>query len=268
MALKIVADPHTTDDTTLRYLALDKRVRSHDAELRAVASRLGIHDVDRIKVGRGTPGEVRALTQALLDAHKLPAAEPGEALDLRVRRMMCDYGIGFDCAGWVQQAFLAAHGITRGAAGFSPNILEEDLSRLSRAHFWPVGPEDSRAGDVISLGPPAGDTIGHRLIVLDAHGASPVELRRYCGRGEGATLAQGHVTVLTVASSFGSSAFPGRGGVERQTWLYDADSKMWGRVFPARVEDQTYDRERVKVRSMPYDGHHPLLGVFHYAEKH
>jgi hypothetical protein len=248
-----------------RYEAQETTVRGHHDELQAIARRIGIPSVEEIVVGRGTPAQVQALTQALLYANKLPPPQPGESLEVRVRRMMCDYGIGFDCSGYVQRAFLSAHGVTRAQAGFG-KVINESLSGLSRPRFSRVAPEDSRPGDILSLGPPPLGTTGHRLIVFDAHEASPAELDRYSVHGAGAL--DEHVTVLVVDSSFGSGGDPAKGGLERQTWLYEAASKRWGVVSPARVEGTREFPENVTMASMPYDGVHPLIGVFHYSEKH
>ena len=262
------AAPGERNPDILRYVAQERRVNDNDRELRSLARNLGIHDVDAIKVGRGTPAEVHALTQALIDARKLPRGAPGEPDDVRVRRMMGDYGIGFDCAGFTQQAFLAAHGITRGQAGFARSIMNESLSHPSSTHFSRVAPEDARAGDILALGPPPGEKTGHRLVVFDRHDASSAELKRYCTSGEGVRIASGRVSVLVVDSSFGSGANPGKGGVQRQTWLYDPVSNQWAHVFPAHIDEEMHAiPEVVRVRPMPYDGQHPLLGVYHYSEK-
>jgi hypothetical protein len=261
--------PRNPDDATLRAVVTEVSVRQSATELSTIAGKVGIGaaSLSAIKVGRGTPSQVQALTQALIDANKLPPARKDESDVVRVRRMMCDYGIGFDCAGYTQQALLAAHGITRAQAGLDLGIVNESLSNLSTAHFARVAPEDARAGDVLALGPPDPRNVGHRVIVFDRHDASPEELRRYCSSGQGGSLDKGHVTVLSVDSSYGSSAHPANGGVQRQTWLYDG--KQWGTVFPAHLDsEQNHIPERVQVTKLPYDGSHPLIGIYHYKGEH
>jgi hypothetical protein len=263
------ADP--TNEALVRYAAVEARVAHHGRELRALAKSVGVpeSEIDPITHGRGSPRDVQALTEALILANKLPPAEPGMSPELRVRRMMADYGIGYDCAGYVQQAFLAAHDLTRAQALFYP-IVNEDLSNLSTripSAFSKVDPEYSRPGDIMALAPPPGDSSGHRLIVVDRHDASPLEMKRYCSTGVGAMVG-GRVSVLTVDSSFGSNGNPEWGGVQRETWLYDAETKRWGRVTPAQVEIvggevNVLVPERVTFASMPYDGRHALKGVFH-----
>jgi hypothetical protein len=258
-----------TDQATLRYIAHEKSVTAKAPELKAIAGSIGISagSVDAIIAGRGTPAQVQKLTQALLDKNKLPPpAKAGEATAVRVRRMMSDYGIGFDCAGFTQQAFLAAHGVTRAQAGLKPRILDEDLSGLSSERFQKVAPEEAHAGDILALGPrdPNSTEVGHRVLVFDCHEATKEELSRYCQSPAAAALAKGHVSVLVVDSSFGSGAQPAKGGVLRQTWLYDSVSKKWGMVIPASRNDDQDDPEHVNVRDQPLDGSHRLLGIHHY----
>jgi hypothetical protein len=225
---------------------------------------MGPGTVATIKAGRATPEQIRVLTQALLNHDKLPPATKDEPSEARVRRMMCAYGIGFDCAGYTQQALLAAHGITRAQAGLNPSIMNEDLTRLSSAHFSAVADAaDARAGDVIVLGAKEPGEVGHRLLVFDRHDATPEELQQYCAFGDGAALDEKHVTVLSVDSSYGSSGRPEQGGVQRQTWLYDG--KNWGTVIPPNVAAGRAYAQRVAVQDTPYDKNHRMLGIYRYS---
>jgi hypothetical protein len=246
-----------TDDTTARYAAVEGRVDGHKAELAAIASKVGIGPGGLVALynGRGTPQQVHALTQALLNAGKLPVGDDKPAD--RVRRMMCDYGLGFDCAGYTQQAFLSARGLTRAQAGFT-DPTNEGLFAPSPAHFTRVAPKNANAGDIVVLGPPEGETVGHRAVVADRHELTAAELQRLgCTGPERALLAAGHVTVFSVDSSWGSSADPSQGGVERHTWLYDSTTGLWGTVGAG-------DAGTVRLSALPY-GNHPLRGIYHYA---
>jgi hypothetical protein len=272
MVSKTVVPPGPMDETTRRFVEHEASVKETDPVLKAIGASVGLSPgtVDAIKAGRGTPGQVQTITQALLDANKLPLAKPGEPIDVRVRRMMSDHGVGFDCAGFTQQAFLAAHATTRAQVGFDPQIMNENLSNLSSRHFSSVAPEDARAGDVIVLGPrdPSSHEPGHRLIVFDRHDATPEELARYCAKGSGAVLAaHGRVTVMTVDSSFGASGNPAQGGVQRQTWLYDPVSGRWGKVIPPNEAGGRSYPERVAVQDTPLDVQHRLLGIHHYTRR-
>jgi len=249
------------DSVTLRYAAQEGRVAAHQPELTAIASKLGLGQdaVVALHFGRGTPEQVRAVTQRLLDAGKLPVGDgKPESAGARVRLMMCDYGLGFDCAGYTQQAFLSARGLTRAQAGFA-NPINEGLFQPSPARFTRVGPENARPGDVVVLGPPAGETVGHRAIVYDRRELTGAELQTLrCTPEDRAMLAAGHVTVLEVDSSWGSSAQPDRGGVQRHTWLYDATSGQWGTIDAGNAG-------RVRLSALPY-GNHPLHGIYHDTE--
>jgi hypothetical protein len=251
------------DSTAMRYAAQEGRVESHKAELTAIAAKVGIGEGGLVALhfGRGTPEQVHAVTQALIEAGKLPA-DDGKAgsAGARVRQMMCDYGLGFDCAGYTQQAFLAAHGLTRGQAGFADPV-GESLSDLPSSRFARVPPEKAGPGDIVVLAPPAGESVGHRAIVRDRHELTPAELQRFSVTPEArARLAAGRVTVLDVDSSWGSGADPAKGGVLRRTWLYDAASGQWGAV------DAT-ERATVRLSAMPY-ANHPLQGIYHCPESH
>jgi hypothetical protein len=250
-----------TNSTSMRYAAQEGRVAGHEPELAAIASKLGIHQDGLLALhfGRGTPEQVRAVTQALLDAGKLPPGDgkPASA-GARVRKMMCDYGLGFDCAGYTQQAFLSAQGLTRAQAGFA-NPITEGLFEPSSARFTRVAPEKAHAGDIVVLAPPPGETYGHRAIVYDRRELTGAELQTLrCTPEDRATLAAGRVSVLEVDSSWGSGAQPDKGGVERRTWLYDASSGRWGTVEGGSAA-------RVRLSALPY-GNHPLHGIYHDTE--
>jgi cell wall-associated NlpC family hydrolase len=248
------------DPTSVRYAVQEDHVEGHKAELAAVASKVGVGAGGLVAVyyGHGTPQQVHALTQGLLDAGKLPVGD-GKAASAgaRVRQMMCDYGIGFDCAGYTQQAFLSARGVTRAQAGFA-NPTNEGLFALSPAHFTRVAPENANPGDIVVLGPPAGDTVGHRAVISARHELTGPELARLaCTPEDRAKLTAGRVTVFEVDSSWGSGADPQSGGVQRHTWLYDATSGSWGTVEAA-------DNARVQLSTLPYVNH-PLRGIYHYT---
>jgi hypothetical protein len=247
-----------------RFAEQEQRVQSHSSELKDIAAKHGISAGQLkyvIQQGRGTPEQVRTLTQALIDAGKLPPPDGKSMPEQRVRQMMCDYGLGFDCAGYTQQAFLAARGITRAQAGFRPSVTDEGLfDPAASGRFSRVAPQNAGPGDLIVLAPPKGDVFGHRLVVYDRHDMQPMELRALHGRAEDMErLRTGRISVLQVDSSFGSGADPNKGGVERLTWVYDATSNQWGRIYPDNLVRFTYS-------GLPYDGFHPLVGVYHYPE--
>jgi hypothetical protein len=248
----------------VEYEKQEQRVQSHSGDLETIAAKHGISAAQLkyvIQQGRGTPEQVRMLTQALIDGHKLPPPDGKQTPAQRVRQMMCDYGLGFDCAGYVQQAFLAARGLTRAQAGFAPSVSDEGLfAPAASGRFSRVAPQNARPGDVIVLAPPKGEAYGHRLVVYERHDMQPMEPRDWHGRVEDMeTLRSGRISVFHVDSSWGSGADPQKGGVERLTWIYDATSNRWGRVHADNLVRFTYS-------GLPYDGFHPLVGVYHYPE--
>ena len=171
---------------------------------------------------------------------------------------MCEWGIGLDCAGYTQQAFLAAHGVSREQAGFNPDLRNEGLFNLAEnGGFSQVKPEKARAGDILALGPPPTENAGHRVIVYERHDITQAEVNVL--RGTSADLARlrsGRVSVFEVDSSWGSGGDPQSGGVLRQKWIYDAASRRWGQIAGSQVA--------FTITGLPYDGLHPLLGVYHF----
>ena len=194
-------------------------------ELVAAGASVGVPAtrVAAVQMGRGTPEEVRKLTQTLLRRGKLPAPQVGgEQATRRVQRLMTSYGIGIDCAGYVQQAFTAAHGVTRAQAGFAPQAADEGLFDPSATGpFRAVRPEQAQAGDVMVLRAPDGQKFGHRLLVFDRHDLRPDEAKSFAARSptDVARMWTGRISVFVVDSSFGSGGNPDLGGVMRQKWI-------------------------------------------------
>ncbi len=213
------------------------------AAIQAAATKAALTDsIERITAGRGSIGSVHALTQALLGAGQLPAPETGTLAE-RVRRMMFDCGLGVDCAGYVQQAYLRVAGRTRESAGLqSPE--NEDLSNLGSRGFTRMDDVTrARPGDIFVLGPPldGSSKFGHRAIVYESHVASTGELQQRAASfatdesGSPAArtmLLSGHtIQVFQVDSSWGNGGSSQVGGVRRETWFYDRDGGQWGFTF-------------------------------------
>lgn len=180
--------------------------------------------------GRGTPSDLVKLTQALIDAGKLPPGSPATLAD-RIRKMQWEWGVGFDCAGYAQQALFAAH---PGATADTLHLRErvnEDLSSLgANRAFAKVAPEAARPGDVVTLENPT--DVGHIAIVhasaaIDAARADA--LSQKMGPACKAFLAGGGpFRELAVDSSWSAGADGDWcGGVRQETWLYDQSSKRW-----------------------------------------
>lgn len=224
--------------------------------------------------GRASPALVARVTQALLDAGKLEpalAARPAEvARDKghwhaptdrlgQIQQMQAHYGIGCDCAGYVQQAVANASGKTPAALGFRP-ALDENLSGLAQnRHFAKLkSPSDLQPGDVMTMrSTKPGDTIGHTLFVADAKAGPPSAPLVPAGSRDRAAydafVARPGVRTVTVETSWGAGPEQAGGGVERRTWLYDPGSKQW-----ATLDDDG----NLSIGDSPY-AQHALTGMFH-----
>ncbi|MGH7296191.1 MAG: hypothetical protein ACRELB_14715 [Polyangiaceae bacterium] len=251
-----VPPPMRGDEVSARYASTEARVLAHQLELRALAAKLGVHDLYAVSIGHASPETVRRLTQGLIDAGRVPPPDGRTSTATRVRAMMCDYGLGFDCAGYVQRAFLAAHSVTRAQAGFAPGGAVESLGDLPAKGFTKVAPQDARPGDIVVLDAPPCDGPGHRLVVYDRRDLSTTEVASLSRHATGPALTPGRVSELHVDSSFGSGGLPDRGGVSRQAWYYDAGSKQWGHDVGGTVV----------FSPLPYYGD-SLRGIYHFPEK-
>ncbi len=222
----------------------------------------------RVTVGRGTPDEIHALTQALLDAQ--PAGSIETSADLR--QLLFNNRVGVDCASYVQQAYLSVTRQTRAQAGLVP-MMNESLTNLANRGFQRVtAVSDLRPGDIVALRPPKGDTVGHRAIVYDQRSPTSDEMRALLQSHSSTKIdfvVGGPVRVVEVDSSWGCGRMATQraadgtthdvlvgdanaGGVKRVTWLYNESSKQWA----------SWDRQTGSfwTSDTPYD--HPVDGFF------
>jgi hypothetical protein len=261
LAFRMTVDPDWVRRQPLStggYAAQERIVQNNERELRAAAAKLGLlAEVPRIHEGRANPEVVRRVTQELIDEGRLPDACPGApTLQLRIRMMMCDHGIGMDCAGYTGQTFLASRGLHRAQTKLGP-IDQENLSNLEGKGFASVPIGRALPGDLVSfesleLGQP-----GHRAIVYDRRDATPEELealRQQPGFGSG------RITVLVLDSSWGSGSAFAAGGVQRRTFWHSEESGRWAErntqgdapaVFAVRGEDELYSDHRLVGVSRP-----------------
>ena len=198
------------------------------AQYRKLAVSLGY-----VLSGKGTPAQVRRVTQALIDS---PAFEPYAKLPPRsaVRHMMWHYGIGMDCSGYVHSAFLYARGKGDSAAPASRyglgSPLDSGLQRLPGPFFHKVAPADARPGDVIKL-TSVTEPVGHKVIVtgndaLDRKDPEYAAIAKGLGSKPGA-----RIYVISVDSSWGAGGNPDNGGVQHERWAFDDSSGRWGSVY-------------------------------------
>ena len=222
IGFRMTLPPGTREEAFLRQ---ERVAQSHATEVTTVARRLGLEPGPLVS-GRATPEQVRRVTQALIDGGKLPPGTPQDAW-LRVRTLMCNYGLGVDCAGYVQQAFLASRQVARSGTALKPAI-NENLAGLAGKGFARVSPGEARPGDLMIFAPPHGATVGHTVIVRDVQPVKPEDCEYLSRFAPG----WGHpdpsrVKALVVDSSWGNAADPQQGGVERRMWIHDEQSGRW-----------------------------------------
>lgn len=227
-------------------------------------------DLPLIRAGRGTPEQISALTQALIDEGRLPTDTRAPPM-VAVRQMMSSYRIGIDCAGYVQQAYLRAIGVDRGRAHFRA-IESEDLSNLGARGYRRIDDlSDASPGDLVVLAaPPAVDgdlrPVGHRAIVYDQHQATPAEMRTLLQFSDSAQsfAVGGPIRVFFVDSSWGCGGNPRVGGTRREEWWYNRSTHQWG----WHEQGDGLSARRFWITPTPY-GHPfapPASGIFRAAE--
>jgi hypothetical protein len=213
--------------------------------------------VGPVQVGRGTPEQVTRLTQALIDAGKLPAAtDKQEPLAARIHQMQWRYGIGFDCAGYTQQAAAAAVGKPRAAV--FPNPLDGAIS-FARMTRLPV--TAARAGDMFVLNHPANENVGHKTVVY-AHQVESTEQIQSDLAGQGYSEADiaafgrgGPCHRFELDASWGAGERGDiNGGYRRETAMYNEATGKWAWRTPS-------DRGTTfHVTDRPFD--HPIDGAY------
>jgi hypothetical protein len=220
--------------------------------LKKIASGAGISDtvLGRMQEGRGTPDEIRALVQALVNSQPsnmtLINTASNAWLPLDVRQIMHGNAIGLDCAGYVQQAYLRATGRTRDQLGW--NTLDNEglftLSANGFRKFSKVG--DLRAGDIIVFNATKAGQPGHRTIVFDQRLATGSDKGALASATNAQTFSvSGDMRVVEMDSSYGSYGDFHLGGVQRQMWFFNGTK--WAHLM--RLEQEL--SPRLGSRSLP-----------------
>lgn len=204
--------------------------------------------------GRPRLEQLAAVTQALIDAGKFEAVKKAHPLltDVQVlRRMQLDFGVGIDCAGYVQLAFIHAFmgsdadsPAVRRSLGLKEKRGDERLESLPTSHFKKVSIADVETGDLLVLDPRAGarDRAMHTVIIFE-HAVSGDE-HAFIGDASWGTEAYGHDA----------------GGIQRRTLMHDAATGEWWDINPLTGADEP--RNAVG----PY-GKHKLKGFFRAVQK-
>jgi len=198
--------------------------------------------------GRARPSEVGIITQCLIDAGEfdnIKAKLPASATDAQVvRRMQLEFGIGIDCAGYVQLAFaFMAQGkdnLTadeRERLGLKRAVGDERLESLPAAHFQKVSLDDAQTGDLIVMTPRKDDDGSmHTVIVVD----------HMTDRG---------VHKFLVDASWGRLYGDDASGIARRTLVFDSNTNLWSDIHPVRGSSVNENS------TGPYNGH-GIKGVF------
>lgn len=226
--------------------------------------------------GRAKPSEIALITQGLIDAGELDAAgksNPRLSDGQLVRKLQRKFGIGIDCAGYVQMAFIYAFtgsdddpstrkeslgpkGKKRESFGLKAWRGNENLGYLDAKHFTEVGFLNGQTGDLFVLKPKAGDW--HTMIVVDR-------------------TSSGTEHTFLVDASWGTDTYGEKyAGVARRELVYDSDSatKEWWDISPGKVEpnETIYGigfkaGEKAYPNNIgPYNGHH-IKGMYRAKQK-
>jgi hypothetical protein len=201
-----------------------KELFENQKELFKVAdkARIALGDVGLSRAGRGSPEQLRRVTQALIDAGRLPAGPPSTLSD-RIRQMQWDHGIGLDCAGYVYGAFIATRHATPATYGLKAVENENFTGLAQNRHFRRVDPTEARPGDIFTL---TARPVGHNAIVYsheivqDPRRREALYARFGTRPAENFMKSEGRVHVFEVDSSWGAEDGQPFGGVRRETWFY------------------------------------------------
>jgi hypothetical protein len=167
---------------------------------------------------------------------------------MRIRQMQYKWGIGVDCAGYVNEAAVAVHGKGAQSLVSGVNRYSDIYAFLQTRAFQKVAVKegkdpkihnmsDIRAGDIIHLDPTTRGDVGHNVIVQnhEVHEVATDSMRaELSARNRGNPSVDeflkgtGPFHVLNVDSSWGAGHGDDYGGFRRDTWYYDESKNQWG----------------------------------------
>jgi hypothetical protein len=211
------------------------------------------HEIDRARAGRGTPEDVTKITAGLIARGHLPPVDAKSAPEA-IQALQWKYGIGVDCAGYTQRAFLAIRGkgsseTERTAMGLKARATDENFASLpTNPKFKKVDVASARPGDIMTLRPPPSENVGHVVLVRSNTLVPTTDAKAMGLTGKGPHRA------LVVDSSWGAGELGKGGGVLRRTWIYDEGDKKWSSWDPASKKLTPSNN------TGPYD--HPLDGIY------
>ena len=182
------------------------------------------------------------------------AQKADRTLEGRIHQMQWRYGVGFDCAGYTQQAVASAAGKTRSA--MFPNEL---TGAISFARMQKVPFTGARAGDMFVLDAPAGETVGHKTAVYSHTMMTPEQATaELVAKGAPHYLVSdfgtgGPVHRYELDASWGAGQNGDiHGGYRRETALYNETSGMWAWREPTTGA--------MRVAQLPFN--HPIDSAY------
>jgi hypothetical protein len=144
---------------------IDLTQTDHSAELSKIAARAGVNP-EPARKGYPTATELVKLTQALIDAGKLPSGNGDVAA--RIKKMQWEWGIGIDCTDYAVIGAAKAVGAT---VRPTPGIDYLDHAETN-PHLARVSPTEAQPGDVFRLERKDGE-VGHRAVVYSRKECDP-----------------------------------------------------------------------------------------------
>jgi hypothetical protein len=224
-----------------------KNADASRAELTAICARAHAPNPSRALQGHPTGPELVAITQALIDAGKLPAS-PGD-LGTRIKAMQWQWGIGIDCTDYVLPAAKRIAGKTDPSIRFDVMQKGQPFPLPSpgcdyfqnadnNPHLARVKIADARPGDVLCLDAPP-DEHGHRdgrhRAIIYSHEIADPQKKAALATKYGPELARfaahGAVHVIEVDSAWGAGKFGGAyGGVRRDVLFFNEETKQWAQI--------------------------------------
>jgi len=237
--------------------------KRHWNELVAICTKakVSLDAITNAYKGQPTPEELVQVTQALIDAGKLPPPTyANTVVEKRIRQMQYDWGIGINGTAYVGAAAVAVHGNGAQSLIDGKDPSDDIYSILQTPAFKKVaGPKDICTGDIIHLETPGSDdyaiVYSHEIATnwaLDklsvSYVGNPDALRSFLSR-------KGPIHVLTVDSSLNHTVGENESGLCRETWLYDESSGEWGSIVPRNPISSPDAPKFVARKDGPYHQH-------------
>ena len=202
--------------------------------------------------GRGKPNEVAKITQCLIDVGelgKIRAKNSALSDEQLIRLLQLEFGIGLDCGGYVQLAFIFAFTgsdndalATRNMLGHKQRRGDENLGSLSSTHFEKIDKLDAQTGDLIVMNPRANDDGSIHTVIIVDHTKT------------------GNVHRYLVDASWGFLYGDTVSGVSRRTFEFDASTSEWSDIHPVSG-NKTFPNSIGPYKS------HPIKGVYRARQK-